>query len=150
MPEFVRGRVEIVADVADTPTTPAPGLWRDMPTTPALLAWHVETMDGREVVPPRTVLDVRERQPDHAAFWRVFARGTHQNMSVFGPHFSYRQPGRYLYRLTPEGFDTRTLPDAVYEVVVVATDVRGNRDEVRRRFTIHNGPVAGAGAEAER
>ena len=150
MPEFVQGRVEIVADVADTPTTPAPGLWRDMPTTPAVLAWRVETMDGRRVRPKRTVIDVRERRPDHAAFWRVFARGTHQNMSVFGPHFSYRQPGRSLYRLTPDGFDTRTLPDAVYEVVVVASDVRGNRDEVRRRFTVHNRPVTSAGAEHER
>ena len=59
-------------------------------------------------------------------------------MSVFGRHYSYMQPGVYLFRLTPGGFDTRTLPDAVYDLIVTATDVRGNHSSTTQRFSVHN------------
>jgi hypothetical protein len=61
-------------------------------------------------------------------------------MSVFGKHYSYMQPGAYLFRLAPGGFDTRTLPDDVYELVVTATDVRGNHSSLTERFCVHNQP----------
>jgi hypothetical protein len=31
-----------------------------------------------------------------------------------------------VFRLAPGGFDTHSLPDAVYELVVTAIDIRGN------------------------
>ena len=64
--------------------------------------------------------------PSNSDFWNVYERGSYQNMSVFGTHYSYMQPGRYLYRLAPHGFDTRALKDGVYDLVVTATDIRGN------------------------
>jgi len=64
---------------------------------------------------------------------------------VFGRHFSYLQPGVYLFRLAPGGFDTRRLPDDVYELVVTATDIRGNHSSTLQRFSVHNKPgVVGA------
>ena len=53
--------------------------------------------------------------------------------------------GVYLYRLAPGGFDTRSLPDNVYELVVTATDIRGNHSSYVQRFSVHNRPgVVGA------
>ena len=139
MPELLRGRVEILADVHDMPTLPVPGIWHDLPVTPALIEWRIQRAGtSKVVVPTRTVYDVREHLPTFEDFWRIYARGTHQNMSVFGRHYSYMQPGVYLFRLTPGGFDTRTLPDAVYDLIVTATDIRGNHSSTTQRFSVHN------------
>src|SRR5438093_697537 len=96
--------------------------------------WHIAAsvsvgahVDAHVSVPTHVVYDVRDRLPALGDFWRVYARGTHQNMSVFGRHYSFMQPGVYLFRLAPGGFDTRRLPDCVYDLVVTATDIRGNR-----------------------
>jgi hypothetical protein len=61
-------------------------------------------------------------------------------MSVFGAHYSFMQPGLYLVRLTPGGFNTQTLHDAVYDLVVTATDIRGNHSSATQRFSVHNRP----------
>ena len=92
------------------------------------------------IVPTRVAYDVRDRLPSAGAFWTVYARGTHQNMTVFGKHYSFLQPGVYEYRLAPGGFDTRTLPDGVYELVVKASDIRGNSVTATQRFSVHNKP----------
>jgi len=146
MPELVRGRVELIADVHDLPSVAVPGIWRDLPVTPALIEWRIQRADdGKVVVPTHVAFDVRFHLPAYADFWQVYARGTHQNMSVFGRHYSFLQPGVYLFRLTPGGLDTRTLPDSVYEVVVTATDIRGNHSSASQRFSVHNKPgVVGA------
>jgi hypothetical protein len=141
MPELLRGRVELLAAVADAPTLKVPAPWTDMPVTPALVSWQIRRADsGKVVVPAHTAYDVRDHLPAPTAFWRVYARGTHQNMSVFGKHYSYMQPGLFLLRLTPGGFDTRQLADAVYELVVTATDIRGNHSSTVQRFSVHNRP----------
>jgi len=141
MPEILRGRIEIVAPASDLPSMPVAGTWRDLPVTPALIEWHIRRADsGRIVVPSRIAYDVRAHLPALNDFWRVYARGTHQNMSVFGKHYSFMQPGVYLFRLTPGGFDTHTLPDGFYEVVVNASDIRGNHSSAVQRFSIHNRP----------
>jgi len=146
MPELLRGRVEIVAAAEDTPAMPVRGTWHDLPVTPALVQWQIRrATDHKVVVPMHTVFDVRHTLPSNDDFWRIYARGTHQNMAVFGKHYSYLQPGSYLFRLTPDGFDTRSLPDAVYEVVVTATDIAGNHGSLVERFSVHNRPgVVGA------
>ena len=79
--------------------------------------------------------------PSDEAFWSTYARGSFQNMAVFANHYSFEQPGDYLYLLSPTKFDTRILADGVYDLVVTATDIRGNSSSRALRFTIHN-PVA--------
>ena len=141
MPELLRGRLEIVAAVHDMPAMPVLGVWQDLPVTPALIEWRIQRVSGgKVVVPTRVAYDVRNHLPAFGDFWRVYSRGTHQNMSVFGKHYSYMQPGVYLFRLAPGGFDTRSLPDAVYELVVTATDIRGNHSSYVQRFSVHNRP----------
>jgi len=61
-------------------------------------------------------------------------------MAVFGRHFSWLQRGTYLFKLTPRTLDTRRVKDGVYDVVVTATDVRGNSSSLRQRFLVHNRP----------
>lgn len=141
MPDFLRGRVELIASAYDMPELRVRGAWHDLPVTPALVTWRIEQANThRVVVRERTAYDVRGAMPSNDLFWRIYARGTHQNMSVFGKHYSYMQPGRYLFRLAPGGFDTRTLRDSVYELVVTATDIRGNSSSLATRFSVHNKP----------
>jgi hypothetical protein len=59
-------------------------------------------------------------------------------MAVFGAHYSYLQQGCYLFKLTREPFDTRSLRDGVYDLIVTASDVGGNSGTLSRRFTVHN------------
>ena len=136
-PTFVRGRVEIVADAYDMPTMPVQGEWHGLPTTPALLSWRIQKATGRVVVPERIAVDYRTTVPGNSSFWHVYARGTYQNMCVFGAHFAYMQRGTYLFKLASQ-FNTRTLRDGVYDLIVTATDVRANSDSQSLRFTVHN------------
>ena len=45
-----------------------------------------------------------------------------------------------MFRLTATSFDTPSLRDGVYDVIVTAMDLRGNRTSLSQRFTIHNRP----------
>jgi len=137
LPNFVRGSVEIVAGAEDLPTRAGAQGWFG-PVTPALVTWKIRRLlTGRMIVPKRVAADFRNGVPDNSSFWRIYARGTYQNQTVFGNHYSYQQRGEYLFKLAGE-FDTRTLPDGVYDLIVRATDVRGNSDSQTLRFTIHN------------
>jgi hypothetical protein len=140
MPNFVRGHVEIVVDAHDSPALPVPGRWNAMPVTPARLTWRIERWDGKVVRRDRTAYDVRRTLPSNERFWNVYARGTFQNMAVFGNHYSFLQPGSFLFRLAPDGFDTRRLRDCVYVLVVTATDIAGNAASSSIHFTVHNAP----------
>ena len=145
MPTLLRGRVQMIAAAHDLPSLPVPGDWHGLPVTPAVVKWRIDSARTHHVVvPERIVYDVRQTLPPRSSFWSIYARGTYQNMSVFGKHFSYLQPGSYLFRLAPGGFDTRTLDDDVYELVVTAIDIRGNEGTLAQRFAVHNAPgVAG-------
>ena len=138
LPGFVRGPVEIVVDAEDTPSMPVRGTWRNLPVSPALITWQVRSWAGKTVVPRRVAVDFRTTQPSNSAFWDVYARGTYQNMTVFGPHYSFLQRGCFLFKLTPRPFDTRTLHDGVYDLLVTASDIRGNSRSSSLRFTVHN------------
>ena len=135
---FVRGRIEMLVDAYDMPTMRVKGEWAGLPVTPALLTWRIQRWTGRTVVPERIAADFRTTVPPNSAFWRIYARGTYQNMAVFGQHYSYLQRGSYLFRLTPRPFDTSRLEDGVYDLVVTATDIRGNTSSRSLRFTVHN------------
>jgi hypothetical protein len=134
---FLQGRVELVAECTDLPPLPVPGIWRDLPVTPAVIAWRIRRWNGR-VVRRGIAHDVRASLPDGALFWSSYARGTFQNMAAFRRHYSRLQGGRYLFKLTAQPFDTRRLKDGVYELAVTATDHRGNSGSLVRRFTVHN------------
>jgi hypothetical protein len=137
LPNFVRGAVEIVADAEDMPTDPGRVDWCG-PETPALVTWQVRSSEGRIVVPQQIAVDFRTTVPPDSAFWSVYARGTYQNQTIFGRHYSYRQRGAYLFRLA-QHFDTRTLRDGVYDLIVRASDIRGHSASQTLRFTVHNG-----------
>lgn len=140
MPSFLRGSIEMVAESYDTPPLPAPGRWKGMPVAPALITWHLQTLGGRHVTRERVAVDFRRTIPRNSLFWSYYARGTYQNQSVFKPHYSYGQPGCFLFKLTRGLFDTRSVEDGVYDLVVTATDIRGNHGSASRRVTIHNRP----------
>jgi hypothetical protein len=139
LPAFVRGPVEMVVEAYDEPAIPAPGEWGGMPTTPALLTWRIESCRGHVVVPEHVAYDRRTTEPSDTAFWSTYARGTYQNMAVFGRHFSYLQRGVYLFKLTADRFDTRRLRDGAYELVATAADTRGNHGSFRFRLLVRNG-----------
>jgi murein DD-endopeptidase MepM/ murein hydrolase activator NlpD len=136
LPNFVRGRVEIVASAEDTPTAAGSHAWYG-PVTPALLTWKISRINGRVVVPQHVAFDFRTTVPSGSSFWGIYARGTYQNQTVFGNHYSYLERGLYLFKLAPQ-FDTRTLRDGVYDLTVKASDVRGNTGSQSLRFTVHN------------
>jgi murein DD-endopeptidase MepM/ murein hydrolase activator NlpD len=140
LPNFVRGKVQLIAEAYDTPAVAVPGDWQGMPVAPARLTWRIENLGGKVIVKEQIGVDFRETIPDNGLFWKYYARGTYQNCCVFGPHYSFRQPGCFLFELTREPFDTKTIPDGVYELIVTATDIRGNAGSRRRRFTVHNRP----------
>ena len=138
MPNFVRGRLLLIAEAYDTPEMRVPGEWAAMPVAPALVTWRIQGLGGRAVVPETVAVDFRSTIPANGAFWSYYARGTYQNMSVFAQHYSYRQPGCFLFKLTRAPFDTRRLKDGVYDLVVTVKDIRGNQSSQSRRFTVHN------------
>jgi hypothetical protein len=140
MTGFMRGRIEMIAEAYDTPALPVPGQWNGLPVTPALVTWRIESWNGKIVVPETVARDARTTVPPNTSFWSIYARGTYQNMAVFGKHFSWLQPGCYLFRLTPQPFDTRRLKDGVYQLVVTVADVAGNHSSLSQRFAVHNAP----------
>jgi murein DD-endopeptidase MepM/ murein hydrolase activator NlpD len=138
MVNLVRGSLSFVVEAYDTPSLPVPGIWHGMPVAPALITWRIQTWTGKVVVPERTAVDFRTTIPSDSSFWNVYARGTYQNMSVFGDHYSFAQPGCFLFRLAPTPLDTTRLKDGVYEIAVTATDTRGNSSTLSQRFSVHN------------
>jgi hypothetical protein len=134
LPNLLRGRVAIVVSAEDEPTINAPGQWAGMPVAPTLLAWEIRTWQGRRVTSRRIGIDFRSRLPRGDEFWQVYARGTYQNMAVFRGHYSWGQPGAYLFKLAT--IDTRSLRNGAYDLVVIASDTRGNTSSARRRFLV--------------
>lgn len=137
LPSLISGRVLLVAGAEDTPTMSAPQGWRGLPVAPALLTWKVRSWTGKVVKGRQIATDFRSDLPDDS-FWQIYARGSYQNMAVLGRHYSWAQPGSYLFKLSSR-FDSRTLRDGAYDLVVTATDIRGNSSSLTRRFTVKNG-----------
>jgi hypothetical protein len=137
-PRVVAGRVTLVAEAIDTPALPVPGRWHGFPVTPALLSWRIETSDG-QIVRQHITRDVRRVVPKNDLFWRTFARGAHQNWPVFAGRKQQFVTARYLFKLSARPFDTTTLRDGDYVLVVSAADTAGNRNVRRLSFSIDNG-----------
>ncbi len=128
--------VTFTAEAVDMPSLQVPGRWHGFPVSPAFVAWRIEDTAGRIVVDTRVARDVRRTVPKNDRFWGTFARGTHQNWPVFDGRKERGMAGRYLFRLTARPFDTGTLRDGRYVVVVTAQDTAGNRDVRRRAFAV--------------
>jgi hypothetical protein len=134
LPNRVTGRVTLVAGAEDDPTMSAPGQWAGLPVGPALLTWEIRTWNGKPVIKEQVSVDLRERLPRGVEFWQTYARGTYQNMAAFGGHYSWGQRGNYMYKLAT--FNTRRLGRGAYDLVVTATDTRGNSSSSKRRFLV--------------
>lgn len=139
----LHGRIELIADALDAQPLGFGGPWSGKPVSPALVRWQLERSDGAVVRPWRTVVDFRLHEPPAKKFWQTYAAGTYQNFPVLSDHFNWGKPGRYLYRLTREPIDTRTLPNGDYRVIVEAGDVCGNRGRLVQGVTIANGDGTG-------
>jgi hypothetical protein len=139
MPEYLHGRVEIVAAASDTPAIAVPGKWAGLPVTPAKLTFHVSSLPQRQtVVSETTAMDVSRTLPPTSDMWHTYARGTHMNMVQMGSHRYWYNPGVYLFKLTPTAFDTHRLRDGVYEMTVTAWDTDGNHSTRSQIFQVHN------------
>jgi hypothetical protein len=133
------GRVAISAEAYDRPTVPVPKPWNGLPIAPATVSWKLTKLDGTVLVPLTTVANFRTTVPGNAQFWTVYARGTYQNAPRFGTQQFGAMPGRFLYQLTPY-LDTRTLPNGVALLTVVATDERQNVGAHTERLSVYNNP----------
>jgi murein DD-endopeptidase MepM/ murein hydrolase activator NlpD len=141
LPDCLHGRVELVAAAADTQTMLAPGIWRALPVSPAKVTFRIERIIPKPahiVIPETVARDVTERLPHSGILWSTYARGTHMNMPNFGTHRYWRQPGVYLFKLTPAPFDTERLHDGIYRITVTATDTAGNHSSSAQIFSVHN------------
>jgi len=143
VPEDLTGTVQIAASVRDRAPLPVPGTWFGFPLTPALVTWQMTTAAGAPVVPETVVVDTRRTEPPDPNFWRVYAPGTYQNFPVFGHHYFFRHPGRYLYNLTPQPLDTLALPNGRYTITVNAADVCGNQGSLSEQVQIENPRIIG-------
>jgi hypothetical protein len=135
-PPLLEGVVGVVAEAYDMPSLPVPGPWAGLPVTPALVTWRVTSIDGSTVVAPRAAADFRTYLPPNSRFWRVYARGTYQNMPAIGPTYYAGMPGRYLFRLTSDLLLDGPFRPGLYELTVTASDTRGNRDSSSVRFSV--------------
>jgi hypothetical protein len=130
------GRVELDANVFDTPPVPVPGPFNGLPVAPAFVAWSL-ARPGYGVIEKKTVADFRTSLPPNSKFWRVYAKGTYENSPRFGREQYRSLPGRYLFLLAGS-LDTTKLRNGDYVVTVRAQDIRGNTAVATRRISILN------------
>jgi hypothetical protein len=141
LPEYVHGRVEIVAAAEDTTPKPVPGVWHGLPISPAKLTFSIRRIGPKPVglvVRETVAMDMTQHLSHTPILWHTYARGTHMNMPNFGSHRYWFQPGAYLFKLTPQEFDTGKLADGTYRLTVTASDVAGNRSSMSQAFGVHN------------
>ena len=131
------GRIELVLDAFDTPPVLVPGKFRGLPVAPALVRWTVSRLDGVAVVPWRTAADFRTGVPGNGHFTDVYAKGTYENAPRFGNQQYTSMPGKYLFLLAGN-YDTTSLANGVYRLIVRVADERGNKATFVERFSVLN------------
>jgi peptidase M23-like protein len=135
----IHGKIELTAEACDTPQIPAPGVWRHMPVTPAIVQWQLTAANtGKLVIPVTTAADFSAGLPGNKDFWTVYARGTYQNQPRFDNTIYSWMPGQFLFDLTPTLLDTHTLRNGPYLISVTAIDVRGHRGTLQQPFFVRN------------
>jgi Peptidase family M23 len=144
-PDAVCGKVSIAADAYDTQAVPVPGAFAGFPVGPALLTWSVTRLHAtRALAAASGGVDFRTTLPSSKEFWKVYARGTYQNGPRFGRR-QYKMAGLFMYQLTRQGLDTRTLVNGTYKVTVHAYDMRANEGSLVREFRVANDPATATG-----
>jgi hypothetical protein len=129
------GRIWFVVNAYDLPSITPPAPWGAQPVTPAEVSWTLRGPGGRTVIPPTVAADFRFHLPPRRDFWHVYATRTRQNQPTIA--FTHQhEPGRYFFDLTPGGLRTASLPTGRYSLTVTVTDIRSNRSERTRLFTI--------------
>jgi hypothetical protein len=148
-PLRVCGRVSLIADAFDLPSLPIVlGPFAGAPVTPALVRWELRRVHGGVVVPLTSAADFRHTLPLQSHFWNVYARGTYQNSPRFGGIHYASMRGRYLFHLASD-FDTRSLGNGAYLLMVHAGDARGNSVAQAHELTVENVPDTATGCPAE-
>ena len=144
-PDAVCGKVSIAADAYDTQALPVPGAFAGFPVAPALLTWTVTRLRAtRALAAASGGIDFRTTLPRNRDFWKVYARGTYQNGPRFGRR-QYRMAGLFMFQLTRQGLDTRSLANGTYRVTVHALDIKGNEGSLVREFRVSNDPATATG-----
>ncbi len=139
MPEYLHGRVEIVASAVDTHAVAVPDQWAGLPITPAKLTYRITHFPtGQTAIPETTAIDVTVTLPATSNMWHTYARGTHMNMVQVGAHRYWYSPGSYLFKLSPTLWDTHRVADGVYRLTVTAWDTAGNHSSTSQIFQVHN------------
>lgn len=123
------GSLAVIAQVDDPPANPVAPPWDGLAVMPAEVRWRVVGEHGAGTR-WATALDMTRTIPDDASYGRVYAQWTRQNHPG--------KTGRYRVYLT-QALLTSELPDGLYHVEVMASDVCGNRTTARASLTIANG-----------
>jgi hypothetical protein len=131
------GRIEIAVNAFDTPPLPVPGAFHDLPVAPAYVRWTVTRLNGAPAIAMRTAADFRTILPPNSQFYDTYAKGTYENAPRFGAQQYRSMPGRYLFLLAGN-FDTTSLPNGVYTLGIVASDIRDNKATFAERFSVLN------------
>jgi hypothetical protein len=124
------GTVALTAEAYDAQNLPVAGGWHGLPVAPAEVEWTLLTRSGAWILGPDVAVDFRRTLPPPQAFWLVYGGGTDHNHRGAA--------GRYVFNLTPGGFDTRALWNGHYLVAVTATDVCGNSTTVTEPLDVDN------------
>jgi hypothetical protein len=144
-PDAVCGKVSIAADAYDTQALPVPGAFAGFPVSPALLTWSVTRLHATRVLASASGdVDFRTTLPTPKEFWKVYARGTYQNGPRFGRR-QYKMAGLFMFLLTRQSLDTRTMANGTYKVSVHAYDIKGNEGSLVRQFRVANDPATATG-----
>lgn len=144
-PDAVCGKVSIAADAYDTQALPVPGSFAGFPVSPALVTWSVARLHTTRVLAAASGdVDFRTTLPRSRDFWKIYARGTYQNGPRFGRR-QYRMAGLFMFQLTRQGLDTRTMANGTYKVTVHAFDIKGNEGSLVREFRVSNDPATATG-----
>ncbi len=122
------GTVAFFASAYDLPDLAPAAPWARAVLTPGLVRWRIVDAAG-DPTPWRVAADLRYRLARRPLFPDVFAPGTYQNKP--------NRPGCYRVWLT-RAFDTATLSNGTYWIVVEARDVHNNVGAAELPITIAN------------
>jgi hypothetical protein len=126
------GVVDLVVEAWDDAPLAVPAPWADRPVTPAFVEWRLVGAHALASAGWHVAADFRGSLP-RVPFSSVYARWTRQN-------HPWKRGGNGRYRFVlAHGWDTRTVPNGTYRVVVSVRDTAGNAAQAARVLTVANG-----------
>jgi hypothetical protein len=131
----IRGRFDLVAEVADETPVAVPGRWRGRPVMPALVRWRMRGAHS-SWAGWRVAADFRLTIPANDRFHETYARWTRQNKAG--------KNGRYRLVLA-RNWASDELGHGLYQVEIAATDECGNTCVRGFMFSIAGPPERATG-----